>query len=390
MKEGTVADIDTPAEETDAPSGGLTSSSAFPALVALWFAALFGGGCLFLPPALFDAILGDAAPFGPQTRIVFALVAAGIGLVLGLLIARQVRTDAPEPAQSVPRTRKKPRKDDPRPPLDVRAALGLGSSHYDLDDEDDDEEDQHDDRPSERAGDDDLELTEENLSHDSDPCDPASERLAAPIDDPHFASAWSDSDTYRPVRPSEDFEEEQFDEASISFQTEQTNPAPHEWAPGPASAPARPSRYNPFADMVRVDEDDAADGFDTSEAEEPQPADPFPKESLESQPTPEPAASATFSAPPPPAWPAPRAEEPTLKELGVAELVERLARALQSQQKSQDRPSQPAPDQAQRAPARTGQHRHESALAPANRAGPDVDRALRGALDRLSRLDDVA
>ena len=85
MKEGTVADIDTTAEETDAPSGGLTSSSAFPALVALWFAALFGGGCLFLPPALFDAILGDAAPFGPQTRIVFALVAAGIGLVLGLL-----------------------------------------------------------------------------------------------------------------------------------------------------------------------------------------------------------------------------------------------------------------------------------------------------------------
>ena len=140
------------------------------------------------------------------------------------------------------------------------------------------------------------------------------------------------------MRPSEDFEEEQFDEASSSFQTEQTNPAPHEWAPGPASAPARPSRYNPFADMVRVDEDDAANSFDTSEAEEPQPADPFPEKSLESQPTPEPAASATFSAPPPPAWPAPRAEEPTLKELGVAELVERLARALQSQQKSQDRP----------------------------------------------------
>ena len=39
--------------------------------------------------ALFDAILGDAAPFGPQTRIVFALVAAGIGLVLGLLIGSQ-------------------------------------------------------------------------------------------------------------------------------------------------------------------------------------------------------------------------------------------------------------------------------------------------------------
>jgi hypothetical protein len=140
--------------------------------------------------------------------------------------------------------------------------------------------------------------------------------------------------------------------------------------------------------MVRVDEDDAADGFDTSDAEEPQPVDPFPEESVDSPPAPEPAASA--AVPPPPAWPAPREEEPTLKELGVAELVERLARALQSQQKSQDRPSQPAPDQAQRAPARTGQHRHESALAPANRADPDVDRALRGALDRLSRLDDVA
>ena len=86
--------------------------------------------------------------------------------------------------------------------------------------------------------------------------------------------------------------------------------------------------------------------------------------------------------PPPPVWPEPRAEEPALTDLGVAELVERLARALQGQGDTGK--------QAEAAPARSGEHRHESALAPQNRPAPDIDRAMRSALDRLSRLDDVA
>ena len=82
MKEGSLAEFDLD-DDVSRPDG-LTSSKAFPALVALWFAALFGGGCLFLPPVLFDMVFGGNSPFGPQTRIIVALGAAGIGLLLGL------------------------------------------------------------------------------------------------------------------------------------------------------------------------------------------------------------------------------------------------------------------------------------------------------------------
>lgn len=88
----------------------------------------------------------------------------------------------------------------------------------------------------------------------------------------------------------------------------------------------------------------------------------------------------------------PRTEEPKLQDLGVAELVERLARALQGQQEAQEREQAEGPSRAQApiAPPRSGEHRHDSALAPRKSQDNDVDHALRGALDRLSRLDDVA
>ena len=145
----------------------------------------------------------------------------------------------------------------------------------------------------------------------------------------------------------------------------------------------QPSRYNPFADFVSK--------------EEPEDAEPRRKEAPAAQPLSfAPAAQAQppldltqiermmsrpTAPPPPPVWPAPRAEEPELQELGVAELVERLARALQGE----------AEAQAGTTPPRTGAHRHESALAPKSVPDEsDIDRALRVALDRLTRLDDVA
>ena len=76
----------------------------------------------------------------------------------------------------------------------------------------------------------------------------------------------------------------------------------------------------------------------------------------------------------------------------MAELVERLARALQGQQHGADDGAFAGsqPQHIPTAPPRSGSHRHESALAPGAAQTPDIDRALRGALDRLSRLDDVA
>ena len=338
MKEGIVSDIDFDLDDDVSSNGGLTSRPAFPALVALWFAALFGAGCLFLPQVLYDTIFDGNSPFGPQTRVVVALIAAGIGLILGLFIASRVRDEGAEKA--APPTRKRGYRET-RAPLDVRAALGLS----------DDDDDDYDDDDLESQFEDDVDLAD---IPDQDAFD-LTDELGAPIDDPYFASAWSDADTY---------EIGEIDEVPRS----------------PAPAPVEPApRYNPFAEFVTPDDDVAPQ--EPSAVEPPAPA---------AKPAPQPethfASNAPVAPPPPPVWPQPRPEEPELQELGVAELVERLARALQGQRETE----RPRPYVQETAPPRTGAHRHESALATGARPAPDLDRDLRSALDRLSRLNDVA
>ena len=400
MMEG-IADEFRTTDEDEAATGGFTASPAFPALVALWFAALFGGGCLFLPPVLFDAVFGGTAPFGPNTRIIVALGAAGIGLLMGLFIASRVRGSPDEREERAPATTRKPtrkrrsKRDAPKP-LDVRSALGL-----DPDYDDDDELAM----PRPEAGEEDeLELSDEAIED----VEPGVAR--PPIDDPYFASAWSDSDTY--------------DQLDAQRDPRHREPGDAAWCPSPPPRPEpfqeraskvdewemdavpehpqpSPSRYNPFADFVSSDdalEDDLDVSDDGGEPERAEQSahrfseDPAPQQHSPRAPAPHPERLRATAPPPPPAWPIPRTEEPKLQDLGVAELVERLARALQGQQEAQEREQAEVPPRTQApiAPPRSGEHRHDSALAPRKSQDNDVDRALRGALDRLSRLDDVA
>lgn len=370
-----MADIDEAFDEGEAKDGGMMSGMAFPALVALWFAALFGVGCFFLPPVLFDAVFGGNAPFGPHTRIVVAVAAAGIGLLMGLFIAQRVRTDEGGDAVPVaPVPRRKSDKRDARAPLDVRAALGLSREEDEAeDDEDSDTSDAYELRDEHEPDD----LTEEA------PFDPA--EVKAPIDDPHFASAWSDSDAARAEDEDTHFAERESDLRALHnrSRSEAEYDVSGDWdeeRPAPPPPPA-PSRYNPFADKLPAD--DGKPDRASFEDHAPRMAEPQVPEPVErSEPESRPVRSPVSAPPPPPAWPEPREEEPALKELGVAELVERLARALQGQ--SGEHP------EVRIEPARSGDHRHESALAPISPPDTEVDRALRGALDRLSRLDDVA
>ena len=92
-----------------AGKGGAPVSShpAFPAIVALWFAALFGIGSLVLPHTLLEGIItgigidavvpAAAPPLGFTARAMTAVLAAGIGLATGLVLARKV-TQSQSPA----------------------------------------------------------------------------------------------------------------------------------------------------------------------------------------------------------------------------------------------------------------------------------------------------
>jgi hypothetical protein len=75
----------------------ISAHPAFPAIVALWFAALLGLGSLVLPVQLFERaseVMGLAsvvaaaqAPLGVTARILVAATAAGFGATLGLVLA---------------------------------------------------------------------------------------------------------------------------------------------------------------------------------------------------------------------------------------------------------------------------------------------------------------
>lgn len=78
----------------------VSAHPAFPAIVALWFAALLGMGSLVLPAAIYERLFeatgiaamftSAQAPLGVTARISIALIAALVGVVAGLGVARQV------------------------------------------------------------------------------------------------------------------------------------------------------------------------------------------------------------------------------------------------------------------------------------------------------------
>jgi len=78
----------------------VTAHRLFPAIVALWFAALLGIGSLVVPPEKLSALVGAlgiprlihaaAPPLGFTARALLALVMAGAGAIFGVLIGRWI------------------------------------------------------------------------------------------------------------------------------------------------------------------------------------------------------------------------------------------------------------------------------------------------------------
>ncbi len=84
----------------------ISSNPLFPAVVALWFGALFGLGSLAVRPALLEQLVlnshidlvipAAAPPLGLTARILLALVMAGLGVVLGIILTRRLNRPTEE------------------------------------------------------------------------------------------------------------------------------------------------------------------------------------------------------------------------------------------------------------------------------------------------------
>lgn len=129
--------------KTDRPDRApISAHPAFPAIVAMWFAALLGIGSMVLPVAIFERLFeatgiaslvpAAQAPLGVTARILIALVAASGGIAAGLMVARKV-VAASLPQRPVSRravalgaaTDARPA-DTKRRPISAHAELGEG------------------------------------------------------------------------------------------------------------------------------------------------------------------------------------------------------------------------------------------------------------------------
>ena len=86
---------------TSSSSRPISSHPAFPVVVALWFAALLGGGTFVLPASIFenaasatglaDIVPAAQPPLGDTARLAITAAAAILGALIGLFVAWQVR-----------------------------------------------------------------------------------------------------------------------------------------------------------------------------------------------------------------------------------------------------------------------------------------------------------
>ena len=121
----------------------LTAHRWFPAMVALWFAALFGLCALAVPTALLERLVGAlgaerlipaaAPPLGETARLLIAAGLSGVGEIVGLLLGRALgarhrpkpeQAEAAEAAEAASEPPEEPRfADEPRKPLSAHDDL---------------------------------------------------------------------------------------------------------------------------------------------------------------------------------------------------------------------------------------------------------------------------
>lgn len=121
----------------------ISTHPAFPAVVALWFAALLGLGSLVLPVILFEklatatglssVVSAAAPPLGMTARLLIAGVAAVVGAIVGVLIARKVAAAQGDTVsvRNISPANRGEHKNDPGQKRPISAHEELGSEYLD-------------------------------------------------------------------------------------------------------------------------------------------------------------------------------------------------------------------------------------------------------------------
>ena len=114
------------------PETPISTHRLFPAVVAIWFAALLGLGCAVLPDSLYQRLLpGAALPMGTGLRIAICTIAALAGALAGQALARRIAAaQGAVRSADVERRLRKPRKQpapDTRRPISALQELGVES-----------------------------------------------------------------------------------------------------------------------------------------------------------------------------------------------------------------------------------------------------------------------
>ena len=289
----------------------ISSHPAFPAIVALWFAALLGVGSMVLPVVLFEKLIdatGIASvlpaaqpPLGATARIFVALVCAVLGVVAGLTIARKVVTHAaPQPRKRGAVANRQPAKR----PFSARDEL----------DPDDFDGDLHADAGIPVGRRRSLAVTDENARSDF--------LEAAPLPGPYaYTAPTLDAEMLDLVHfPVEAGEEEAAPQVGDAFAGEEPHCEPERRQVFQA---AEPEVAEPVVSAVSEPEALEASMADSEFAESP---------ALHAQP-------AAFERAKPAPLPSEAREnlaDRPLRELAIAELVERFALSLERRSQSED------------------------------------------------------
>jgi hypothetical protein len=283
----------------------LSAHPLFGAVVALWFAALLGLGSAVLPGRVVEPLVGAsglpavlpaaAPPLGFTARILIAVAASGLGVLIGLFIARRIAA-AQRPGQNAGGSLAAlfgRRKKAVRPPLSIRDALGEDAAAA---------------APARRRT---LAIAGEQTA-DSETAWPVTDAHA---DDPLPDAAPLEAHAvYDAV-----YEAEPFEEQAATF--DEPGEWPAEWdqsedeSPASATVEAEDEPVLPPAHPIADRAYDPAPAF-AAPADVPLPAFSAAQERAE---------SARIAAP------LPIMQRP-LDQLGMTELVERLAHAIQDRQ----------------------------------------------------------